>query len=261
MTGAGAAGRGPTDERAPTDEQEQAGRRRFAGRAVLVFGIALAAAALFVGVLLLVTSSSPGLLRLDRATASDLHRFALRHPTFTTTMRALSDSGKTVVWFVVMALVAGWLFWRRLRRLALFVVVTVLGSSLLNNLVKLVVNRARPHLSDPVAVAAGKSFPSGHSQAAIVGYGVLLAVFLPIIPRRWRPLAVIGGALMALLIGFSRIALGVHYLSDVIGAFLIGTVWLIGMATAFRTWRREEGQPVPDLDEGLEPEHREQLAP
>lgn len=262
VTGSGpAGGRRPTDDRAPTDEQEQAGRRRFAGRAVLVFGIALAAAALFVAVLLLVTSSSPGLLRLDRATATDLHRYALRHPGFTTTMRLLSDSGKTVVWFTVMALVAGWLAWRRLRRLALFVLVTVLGSSLLNNLVKLVVNRARPHLSDPVAVAAGKSFPSGHSQAAIVGYGVLLAVFLPIIPRRWRPVAAAAGAVMALLIGFSRIALGVHYLSDVIGAFLIGTVWLIGMASAFRTWRREEGKPVADLDEGLEPEHREQLAP
>jgi undecaprenyl-diphosphatase len=141
------------------------------------------------------------------------------------------------------------------------VVVTVVGSSLLNNVVKLAVHRARPHLSDPVAVAAGKSFPSGHSQAAIVGYGVLVAVFLPIIPRRWRPVAVIVATLLTLLIGFSRISLGVHYLSDVIGAYLIGTVWLIGMISAFRTWRREEGKPVGDVGEGLEPEHREQLAP
>ena len=166
-----------------------------------------------------------------------------------------------MVWFLVMALVAGWLLWRRLRRLAIFVVVTVVGSSLLNNLVKLAVNRARPHLSDPVAVASGKSFPSGHAQAAIVGFGVLLAVFLPIIARRWRPAAVTAAAVLTLLIGFSRISLGVHYLSDVIGAYLIGTVWLIGMISAFRTWRREDGKPVGDLDEGLEPEHREQLAP
>jgi undecaprenyl-diphosphatase len=145
--------------------------------------------------------------------------------------------------------------------LAIFVAVTAVGSSLLNNVVKLSVHRARPHLSDPVAVAAGKSFPSGHAQAAIVGYGILLAVFLPVIGRRWRPLAIAVAALLVLLIGFSRIALGVHYLSDVIGAYLIGTVWLIGMVTAFRTWRRELGKPVADLDEGLEPEHRDQLAP
>jgi membrane-associated phospholipid phosphatase len=254
------AGRGP-DATAPTDERENAGRRRFAGRTVLVFGIALITAALFVTLLLLVRASSPEVLRLDRATASDLHRYALTHHKFTSLMRWVSNSGKTVVWFVVMALVAGWLLRRRLRRLAIFVVVTVLGSSLLNNAVKLVVHRARPHLNDPVAVAAGKSFPSGHSQAAIVGYGVLLAVFLPIIPRRWRPVAVTVAAALALLIGFSRIALGVHYLSDVIGAYLIGTVWLIGMISAFRTWRREEGKPVGDVGDGLEPEHREQLAP
>lgn len=246
---------------APSERQEQAGRRRFAGRAVLVFGIALVAAALFVTVLLLVASHSPWLLRTDRSVAADLHRYALRHSTFTATMRVLSDSGKTVVWFLVMALVAGWLLYRRLRRLAIFVAVTVVGSSLLNNLVKLVVHRARPHLSDPVALAGGKSFPSGHAQAAIVGYGILLAVFLPIIPRRWRTLATAVATLLVLLIGFSRIALGVHYLSDVIGAYLIGTVWLIGMISAFRTWRRELGKPTPDLDEGLEPEHREQLSP
>jgi undecaprenyl-diphosphatase len=251
----------PTDETAPTEERENAGRRRFAGRAVLVFLIAFVAAALFLTVLLLVTSSSETLLRLDRATATDLHRYALSHPGFTLVMRWLSNSGKTVVWFLVMAVIAGWLLRRRLRRLAIFVVVTVGGSSLLNNLVKLAVNRTRPHLSDPVAVAAGKSFPSGHAQAAIVGYGVLLAVFLPIIPRRWRPVAVVAAAVLALLIGFSRISLGVHYLSDVIGAYLIGTVWLIGMISAFRTWRREEGKPVGDVGDGLEPEHREQLAP
>jgi membrane-associated phospholipid phosphatase len=223
--------------------------------------IAFAAAALFLVVLLLVTSSSEALLRLDRATASDLHRYALTHHGFTRAMRWLSNSGKTVVWYLVMALIAAWLYRRRLRRLAIFVVVTVGGSSLLNNLVKLAVNRTRPHLSDPVAIAGGKSFPSGHAQAAIVGYGVLLAVFLPIIPRRWRPVAVTAAVAMVLLIGFSRISLGVHYLSDVIGAYLIGTVWLIGMISAFRTWRREEGKPVGDIDEGLEPEHREQLAP
>jgi len=255
------AGRAPTDETAPTDEQENAGRRRFAGRAVLVFVIAFAAAALFLAVLLLVTSSSETVLRLDRATANDLHRYALSHRGFTRAMRWISNSGKTVVWFLLLALVAGWLLRHRLRRLAIFVAVTAVGSSLLNNLVKLAVHRARPHLSDPVAVAAGKSFPSGHAQAAIVGCGVLLAVFLPVIPRRWRPVAITAAAVWALLIGFSRIALGVHYLSDVIGAYLIGTVWLIGLISAFRTWRREDGKPVGDLRDGLEPEHRDQLAP
>ncbi len=251
----------PTGRRAATSAPENAATRRFAGRTALVFFIAFAAAVLFVAVLLLVTSSSSVLLRLDRSTAADLHRFARTHHGFTSTMRTISNTGKTPVWLVVAALVAGWLLWRRLYRLTIFVLVTVLGSLALNNLIKLVVDRARPHLSDPVAVAAGKSFPSGHAQAAIVGYGVLLAVFLPVISRRWRAVVLTVAVLMVLLVGFSRIALGVHYLSDVVGAYLIGTVWLLGLASAFRTWRREEGKPVAPLDEGLEPEHRDQLAP
>jgi undecaprenyl-diphosphatase len=226
-----------------------------------VFALALVAAALFVLLLVLVRTSSTALLRLDRAIAVDMNRFSREHSAFTWVMHALSNSGKTVVWFLVMALVAGWLWRRGLPRLALFVAVTVVGSSVLNNVIKLLVDRARPHFSDPLVVAPGKSFPSGHAQAAIVGFGVLLAVFLPIIPRRWRGMAVLVAALLALLIGFSRIALGAHYLSDVVGSLLIGTVWLIGMISAFRTWRREDGTPVGDLDEGLEPEHRDRLAP
>ena len=57
-----------------------------------------------------------------------------------------------------------------------------------------------------------------------------------------------------LLIGFSRIALGVHFLSDVIGAYLIGTVWFIGMAAAFGAWRASRGQAGTAVSRGLEPE-------
>ena len=112
-----------------------------------------------------------------------------------------------------------------------------------------------------MAHATGRSFPSGHSQAAIVGYAVLVAVFLPAVPRGRRGWLVAPAVAMVLLIGFSRIALGVHYLSDVLGAYLIGTVWFIGMATAFGAWRRDEGKPAPSAAEGLEPEQGDRLAP
>jgi membrane-associated phospholipid phosphatase len=236
---------------------EDRGRRRFGVRAVVAF----VAAVLFTALALLVWSSAAPIVRLDRRTSTDLHRYALSHHGFLTLMRAISNAGTTVIWTVVLALVTGWLLYRRLFRLAVFVVITGAGSLLLNNLIKLAVGRARPHLSDPVAVAAGKSFPSGHSQAAIVGFAILVAVFLPAVARRWRPWVIAIATVPVLLIGFSRIALGVHYLSDVVGAYLIGTVWFIGMASAFGAWRRETGRPAPSVTEGLEPEQGDRLAP
>ncbi|MFL6164418.1 MAG: phosphatase PAP2 family protein [Jatrophihabitantaceae bacterium] len=232
-------------------------RRLFGVRAAIAFGCALVFAVLAA----LVRAAAGPVPRVDRRIDADLHGFALRHPDFTSLMRLVSDLGTSLAWLVILAPVVGWLLYRRLPKLAAFVAVTAIGSVLLNNLIKLLVGRTRPHLTDPVAVAAGKSFPSGHGQAAIVGYAILVAVFLPAVPRGRRRWLVVPAVLMVLLIGFSRIALGVHYLSDVIGAYLIGTVWFIGMASAFGAWRREEGKPAPEPTGGLEPEQGDRLAP
>lgn len=232
-------------------------RRWFGLRAAIAFGCALVFAVLAA----LVRTAAGPVVRSDRRTDDLLHGYALRHSGFTSLMRLVSDIGTSLAWLIILAPVVAWLLLRRLPKLAAFVAVTAIGSVLLNNLIKLLVGRARPHLADPVAVAGGNSFPSGHSQAAIVGYAILVAVFLPAVPRGRRGWLVSPAVVMVLLIGFSRIALGVHYLSDVVGAYLIGTVWFIGMASAFGTWRRDEGKPAPTVTEGLEPEQGDRLTP
>jgi membrane-associated phospholipid phosphatase len=226
---------------------------RFGRRAVGSFVTVFATAVAFAILLLLVKSKSSGLLHFDNTVADELHEYVRTHRTFTSTMRLASDVGTSLAWWIILIPVIGWLGYRRLPRLAAFVVVTAVGSSLLNNAIKVAVNRARPQLPDPVAIAGGRSFPSGHAQAAIVGYGILLLVLLPVISRRARPAVVAGAALMVLLIGFSRIALGVHYFSDVIGGFLIGGAWLFAMTAAFSAWRIDEGRPPVHPSEGLEP--------
>jgi membrane-associated phospholipid phosphatase len=153
-----------------------------------------------------------------------------------------------------------WLLWRRLPRLALFVVITTAGSSLLNTVVKNEVHRLRPVLTHPVAHEPGPSFPSGHAQAAIVGFAVLLLVFLPVLDGLWRSLAVTFAVLMVLAIGFSRIALGVHYLSDVLGGYLLGAAWVAAMAAASNAMRVERGRRPADLKGGLEPEQGPRLS-
>lgn len=226
--------------REPVTELSEPAAERFGGLTLGVFVVALIAGALFVTLLVLINRSTPGMVHLDRDIANRMHRVALSNPSFTHAMQVVSNLGSTLAWWIILVPVLAWLAYRRAARLAIFVLVTAAGSSILNGLIKFGVDRARPHLDDPVAVAAGKSFPSGHSQSAIVGYGLLLVVFLPLVAPRFRPLLVAVATLAVLAIGFSRIALGVHYLSDVIGAYLIGTVWLIGMITALRLWRQSD---------------------
>jgi membrane-associated phospholipid phosphatase len=152
------------------------------------------------------------------------------------------------------------LLWRRLPRLALFVVITAAGSSLLNTVVKNTVHRLRPVLTDPVAQEHGLSFPSGHAQAAVVGYAVLLLVFLPILHGAWRGTAVTLAVVMVLAIGFSRIALGVHYVSDVVGGLVLGAAWVAAMTAAFNATRIDRGRRAVDLTDGLDPEKAPRLA-
>jgi membrane-associated phospholipid phosphatase len=119
-------------------------------------------AVLFAATLLLVDHRWAPLLRADQsARRSALLR--INHPGFVQAMQVISASGSAVAWVAILSPVVLSLLWRRLPRLALFVVVAALGSALLNVVVKTVVHRPRPLLSDPVARAHGLSFPSAHA--------------------------------------------------------------------------------------------------
>ena len=89
---------------------------------------------------------------------------------------------------------------------------------------------------------------------------MLLLVFLPILHRVWRRVAVTFALLMVLAIGFSRIALGVHFLSDVVGGYVLGAAWVAAMAAVFNAMRVDRGLRPVDLREGLEPEQEPHLA-
>ena len=183
---------------------------RFGIRAVLA-AVALALLAIPGALtLLLVEGSWAPLLRVDAAARDNLHRYAIGHAGFVNAMQLISDSGSGLAWRIVLGAVVVWLLWRRLPRLALFVAITAIGSSLLNTVVKTSVHRLRPVLTLPVAHEPGMSFPSGHAQSAIVGYSILLLVFVPVLHGIWRRAALTIAVLMVLAIGFSRIALGVH---------------------------------------------------
>ena len=222
---------------------------RVGPRAVLA-SVALVLVALpFALTLALVKNRWAPLLSADQSARDSLHRYALTHSGFVTTMQLISDSGSALAWTVVLAVVVVAMLRRGLPRLALFVTITALGSSLLNAGVKTVVHRPRPELINPVAHELGLSFPSGHAQAAMVGYALLLFVFLPVLHGWWRRTAVTFAVFMVLAIGFSRIALGVHYLSDVVGGVVLGAAWVAAMAAAFNATRVDHGRR-PELNVG-----------
>lgn len=158
-------------------------------------------------------------------------------------------------WFWV--LVGGsaiWFFRRGDRRLAFFVVATSLGGGAISTVIKVVVNRERPAVDEPIAEAFGKSFPSGHSMGATYVYGALLLAFMPFISRRARPWVIAAWFVMIFFVSLSRLGLGVHFLTDVLGGFVLGVAWLAVATAAFSIWRREEGAAPVEVLEGAEPE-------
>jgi undecaprenyl-diphosphatase len=92
-------------------------------------------------------------------------------------------------------------------------------------------------------------------MSSLICYGALVVVFLPLVPRRGRPWCVAATVVWVLAIGVARLALGVHYVSDVIGGYVLGAAWLLGSVGLFEVWRAERGRkPTHPMTDGLDPE-------
>ena len=110
---------------------------------------------------------------------------------------------------------------------------------LLNELVKQLVHRHRPFVDGPFVDWSGYSFASGHTIGATLLYGQLALFILPAMKaRHWRRLTVASAALLIALVGFSRIALGAHFLTDVLAAIVFGILWLAFCLFAGKPMRR-----------------------
>ncbi|WP_084012682.1 phosphatase PAP2 family protein [Thermobifida halotolerans] len=244
-------------------EGTRTGRRRtgeFVGRSAAGL-IALALGAAAFGLLVVLVQTDSALVDLDRRLAAELNDLVAGRPLVLTVLGVITDLGGVWTSSVVLSVLTVALLVRRQYRLALYVAVTGLGALVLSPAVKEIVGRLRPMVEVPVGAAPGPSFPSGHALGSLVTYGVVLLVLLPAVPARWRRTAVVAVAVLVALIGFTRIALGVHFLSDVIGGWLLGLGWVAITTTAFRVWRREERRPVPPVRDGLAPEVAPAVSP
>ncbi|MEV6375872.1 phosphatase PAP2 family protein [Micromonospora musae] len=207
-------------------------------RLTLAVAAAFLMLAPFTSLALLVLGAWPPLHRLDTSVTGALHDHALDHPGWVRLMAVWTDVFAPMPLRAAALALVIWLVRRDARRLALWVVVTMVLGGLLGPLLKLLVGRNRPELLEPVARAAGYAFPSGHALNAALAAGVLLVVFLPFARRPAQRAALWATALLiAALTGASRVALGVHWTSDVIGGWLLGTAVLAATAAGFTVWR------------------------
>ncbi len=174
---------------------------------------------------------------LDASLAEWLHRHAT--PAVTRWMLLVTDLHST---FAVALYAAGagvWLAWRRHWRWLATTAICVGGGLTLNVAMKLAFRRARPAFDEPLLTLSTYSFPSGHVLASTLLYGLCVAWVFVRTPRVGARLLAMGAALVAIaIVAFTRMYLGVHYLSDVGAAFFEGIAWLALCLIAIdRFWR------------------------
>ena len=177
------------------------------------------------------------MVELDTWLANALHANLV--PSATTAFAAVTTLGSTLVLALLAATAAAYLLRRERGRDAALVVVAFVGAQLLTWILKATFERPRPSFGDPVATAGWFSFPSGHALSSIALYGALAYLLAGAVrSRRARVAGFAGVALFVAAIGFSRLYLGVHYLTDVLAGYSAGLAWLLFAIAVLRVRMR-----------------------
>lgn len=150
--------------------------------------------------------------------------YAGHRPVLAVIAHALTALGEPTVLVAAGFLVAGWLWWRQQGRLALALMLVVLIGRGLSEVQKYAIARVRPALEPHLVVVKTPSFPSGHATSSMIFY---LTLALALAPTGGRRPAAACAVLLSLLIGISRVMLGVHWPSDVIGGWAFGALWVL----------------------------------
>jgi membrane-associated phospholipid phosphatase len=125
-------------------------------------------------------------------------------------------------------------------------ILAMIGTGVLNEGLKRAFARPRPSFAEPIAISGGFSFPSGHSMGTMVAVTLLAyAAFRWVSSAKWRRITIAFAIAWTLTMGFSRMYLGVHYLSDVIGGFAAGGAWACVCMAALEWVKRRQSAVSP----------------
>jgi undecaprenyl-diphosphatase len=205
--------------------------------------LATGTACAYAGLTWYVLADAP-VTRLDRRAQS----FTLGHrtPWLNAVLEAWTWLGSTVVLVPLLLAVSAYLWWRRRDGYTVAYVWASLGGAVvLYQAFKAIIGRARPPVAQMLVHAGGYAFPSGHATQAITVWGMLAVLAVAGHRPRTRALVLGTAGLVITLVGVSRIYLGVHWLTDVIGGYGLGATWL-ALLLAARSRRSERDEPGHD---------------
>ena len=217
---------------APARRFLQSVDRRLAGGAVAAVAFAgLFVTSALVGWIFSGIADERGIARWDSAAAE----YGRDRATVASTrvLELVTDLGGTVYLFVLMALIGAYHAVRRSDAGPLvYLIVVGVGITLLNNGLKLLIDRDRPDIAQ-LSESAGSSFPSGHTAAAAACWA---AIMLVVARRRSAPIqsaAAAAAIFVAVTVAATRVLLGVHWLSDVVAGLLVGWGWWLVTTVVF----------------------------
>jgi undecaprenyl-diphosphatase len=168
--------------------------------------------------------------------------FLVHHRTavLTSTLLVITNLGGTLSMTLATLLAAAWLAWRRAWSDVLLVVVAGTGALILVPVTKNLIGRVRPAAPNQVVLLTNNAFPSGHALGSLTVVGAITAVALAHLTRGWLRFTLAAlAALFVLAVGLSRLYLGVHWTTDVLGGWLLGAAWLT-LCLTLRAARRSQ---------------------
>jgi undecaprenyl-diphosphatase len=181
---------------------------------------------------------------LDRSTYEAL--YAGHRPALLVAARIFTALGEPTVLIAAGIVCAVWLWRAGHRHLPLALVAIVAVGRGLSEAQKYWVARVRPDLEPHLVAVKTSSFPSGHATSSMIFYLALALVLTA--GTRWHRIAAAGAVLLSLLIGTSRVMLGVHWPSDVIGGWAFGMLWvMLTMRLAHRLIETDSAKPANRL--------------
>ena len=220
----------------------QAGRSRLWIATPLLVGVAVAIACL-AGYAELAEDLvlSPSISAFDASLGELI--VSWREPGLTAIMRGATWSANRLTITALVLTSVAVLIWRCDYREALLLALVVASGTALGAIAKRVTERPRPPaVASLVELPPSFSFPSGHTLAALLVWTLIAIVVLRVGRESWtKALAVAGGLLLVMLVGLSRVYLGVHWPSDVLASWLMGVGWLALTLGGFLTWERAVG--------------------